>query len=359
MTPPSSSVAVFAAALLAMATPLAAQQPSLPDIVEAWLQGPHGDYSSPSFTHWNEDGHVPEACAACHSETGMLDWLGADGTAAGVVNHPGTINTVIGCASCHVAQAEALDAIRFPAGMTVDGLARNATCIMCHAGRASGDAVAGAVSDLGLDTVSADLAFVNPHYGLAASMILGAEVRGGFEYAGRRYAGAFRHVPSANTCISCHEPHSTEVATQSCTACHQGSADIREIRTQHADFDGDGVTDRGIRHEIAGLHALLNTAIRAYAQDVAGQPIGYAGGYPYFFIDGNADGEIDAGESIFPNRYDRWTPRLLMAAYNYQFVAMDPGAWVHNPRYALQLLHDSVVSLSERVELDIGDLDRP
>ena len=41
-----------------------------------------------------------------------------------------------------------------------------------------------------------------------------------------------------------------------------------------------------------------------------------------------------------PNRYRSWTPRLLKAAYNYQVVSKDPGAYTHNPTYALQLLHD-------------------
>lgn len=348
------------ALFLALAPPLAAQEMSLSDITEAWLMGPHGDHESPSFTHWNEDGAVPEACAACHSETGMLDWLGADGSEAGIVNHPGTINTVIGCASCHVSEAEALDAVPFPSGVTVSGLGANATCTMCHSGRASTDRVTGATGGMDLDTVAADLAFINVHYGVAAAVMHGAEVRGGFQYEGQSYAGRFAHVPSANTCVACHEPHTTEVATESCAACHQGADDITAIRTQHADFDGDGVTSDGIRDEIEGLHARLDAAIRAYATEVAGQPIGYnKDSYPYFFIDGNDDGTIDAGEAIYPNQYDSWTPRLLMAAYNYQVVAKDGGAWVHNPRYALQLLHDSVLSLSERVEIDTGGLQRP
>src|SRR6056297_2308243 len=103
---------VFATA--APVAPAAAQEFSLTEMTEAWLMGPHSNYRSPSFTHWNEDGAVPAACAACHSETGMLDWLGADGSAPLSVEHPGTINTVIGCASCHVSEAEALDAVPFP-----------------------------------------------------------------------------------------------------------------------------------------------------------------------------------------------------------------------------------------------------
>ena len=48
-----------------------------------------------------------------------------------------------------------------------------------------------------------------------------------------------------------------------------------------------------------------------------------------------------------------------MAAYNYQVVAKDGGAWVHNPGYTLQLLHDSIESLAERVDIETGRLKRP
>jgi hypothetical protein len=353
-------LACLAASVMVASTPLAADEFSLSEITEAWLLGPHGDYRSPSFTHWNEDGEVPPACAACHSETGMLDWLGADGTAALTVEHPGTINTVIGCASCHVAEAEALDAVPFPSGVTLSGLGSSATCTMCHQGRASTDRVLSATDGMDLDTVVPDLGFINVHYGVAAAVMHGAEVRGGFQYPGLAYAGRFTHVPSAGTCVACHEPHTTEVETEGCLACHQGVNDITAIRTRHGDFDGDGVTSGGIASEIEGLHAILGEAIRTYAREVVDAPIGYApGGFPYFFNDTDGDGTISPEEAAFPNRYASWTPRLLMAAYNYQVVAKDGGAWVHNPSYAIQLLHDSIVSLGERVDVGAAGLVRP
>ena len=351
----------FAAAVAALllSSPLMAQDFSLAEITEAWLDGPHGDYRSESFTHWNEDGEVPAACAACHSETGIIDYLGADGSAPLSVDHPATINSPIGCASCHTSTAHALTDVPFPSGVTMAGLGSDAMCYVCHQGRLSGDDVAEAVEAMEPDTVSADLSFMNVHYGVAAAVTHGAEVRGGFEYPGRSYAGTYAHVPSADSCLDCHEAHTTEVATDGCLSCHQGVEDIRDIRMRHADFDGDGATDGGIREEIAGLHARLDAAIRAYAAEVAGTPIGYASGrYPYFFTDGDGDGRIGEEEAVYPNRYASWTPRLLQAAYNYQVVAKDPGAYVHNPAYALQLLHDSLVSLSERVELDMGGLER-
>lgn len=350
----------IAAAIAVAATPLAAEDYSLSDITEAWLMGPHGDYHSRSFTYWNDEGEIPPACAACHSETGMLDWLGADESAPLSVEKPGTINTVIGCASCHVSEAEALDAVPFPSGVTVDGLGASATCSMCHQGRASTDRVMAATGGIELDTVSPDLGFINIHYGVAAAVMHGSDVRGGFQYPGQDYVGRFAHVPSAGTCVACHDPHTTEVETEGCFACHQGVNDITAIRTRHADFDGDGATSGGIRNEIEGLHAILGEAITTYAREVAEAPIGYySESFPYFFNDSNADGTISEDEAAFPNRYASWTPRLLMAAYNYQVVAKDDGAWVHNPAYAIQLLHDSIVSMAEQVDVAHGTLVRP
>lgn len=60
-----------------------------------------------------------------------------------------------------------------------------------------------------------------------------------------------------------------------------------------------------------------------------------------------------------PNRYAKWTPRLLKAAYNYQFVAKDAGVYTHNPAYAMQLLYDSLESLSAKVDVSMSALRRP
>ena len=54
-----------------------------------------------------------------------------------------------------------------------------------------------------------------------------------------------------------------------------------------------------------------------------------------------------------------WTPRLMKAAYNYQFVFKDPGAYAHNPTYATQLLHDALADLGAKVKVDIAKAARP
>jgi len=352
-------LAAMLALLLSAAPAAAVDKDRLAALVEAWLAAPHGDYHSRSFTYWNREGEVPVACAACHSQPGFVDFLGADGSTARQVDRPAAINAPIGCASCHSGAAHALDGVTFPSGIAVEGLAASATCSVCHQGRQSGDAVAAATTGLGEDEVSSDLAFINIHYGVAAAVMHGAEVRGGYHYPGRSYAGRFGHVPSASTCVDCHDPHTTRVATDSCMACHRGVQNIRDIRTRHADFDGDGNAAGGIHAEIAGLHAQLYTAIRAYAAEVAGTSIVYAGSFPYFFADADGDGQIAPEDAVMANRYRSWTPRLLKAAYNYQVAAKDHGGYVHNPAYLLQLLHDSLESLSARIEINMSALRRP
>ena len=90
----------------------------------------------------------------------------------------------------------------------------------------------------------------------------------------------------------------------------------------------------------------LYAAIQAYAAEKAGAAIVYdAHAYPYFFGDANANGARDEGEETFA----AWTPRLLRAAYNYQWVAKDPGAFAHNGKYILQVLYDSLKDLGANV----------
>jgi hypothetical protein len=356
--------AIFTVLSAASASPAAADEASeiyaLIEAVEAWRLSPHADHGALSFTYWNERGAVPEDCAACHSEPGFLDFIGADGSDAGVVNRPAAINAVIGCATCHSEASHVLDSAALPSGVALVNLGANATCTVCHSGRASGDMVAAATAGIGEDEVSAELGFINVHYGIAAAVMQGGAGRAGMHYPGRSYAGPFRHVPGADTCVACHDVHTTQVERNGCLACHRGVDDLRDIRMRHADVDGDGDISGGVHAEIAGLHSRLLDAIQAYAAEVAGAPIGYAKGtFPYFFADADGDGAIRAAEAVFPNRYQSWTPRLLKAAYNYQIAAKDPGGFVHNPAYLLQLLHDSMADLSGRVAVDMRGLSRP
>lgn len=340
---------------------LAQESPPISSIVESWIASPHGDRKSESFVHWNKEGEVPVDCATCHSGPGLLDFLGTDGTTAGKIDGAAPVNSTIDCVACHSQAATDLEKITFPSGEVVTETNASAICMVCHQGRESGDSVKAAIAGGDDDAVNGDLGFLNVHYRAAAATLFGGTVRGGYQYEGKTYAARFAHVPDFNTCTTCHDPHTTKVvAVDQCVACHKGAESVRAIRITPADIDGDGDVTEGISAEISTLHEKLGEAIRLYASDVTGAPVAYdSHAYPYFFNDLNGDGESGPDEAMFPNRYQSWTPRLLRAAYNYQFLAKDPGAYAHNPRYAVQLAYDSLEDLSTKTAADMTGMTRP
>ncbi|MEM9600608.1 MAG: hypothetical protein AAF926_06270 [Pseudomonadota bacterium] len=161
------------------------------------------------------------------------------------------------------------------------------------------------------------------------------------------------------TCVDCRRPHSLEVAQENGFARHRIVESFLAIRLSPQDFDDDGDTSEGTAGPIATLHDRLYAVIQSSARSVAGTSIIYADSFPYFFAERDGNGAVTEGEAAYPNCYQSWTPRLLQAAYNYQFVAKDNAAYVQNPRYALQLLYDSLGNLSQQVEVDMSGRVRP
>ena len=329
-------------------------------ILKAWLSSPHADAKSEAFRHWDKEKEIPGACAACHSTTGAVDYLKTPATEPGIIDHTVPIGTTIECAACHNDGAKQLDSVLFPIKVAIKASNSSAICSVCHQGRASMDQVTAKVADIGEDQVSKDIAFINVHYSAAASTQLGSEVRGGYQYPDLSYAGPFTHVPDLNSCVACHDPHTTKVEPEQCTSCHQGAADFRTIRTTPLNILANGSKTDGVAVVIDELHERLYATILIYATKAGGGAIAYSEhAYPYFFNDLDGNGIAEETEAVFPNRYQSWTPRLLKAAYNYQFVAKDGGAFAHNPHYVIQLMIDSIKDLSKATEIDTSDLNRP
>ncbi len=304
----------------------------------------HADVSAYGFSRWDKDGSVAPECAGCHSTLGFLDMIGADGSAVGTVDHPVPAGSAIECAACHDEKVAAIDSVTFPSGRMIEHPGTSASCLSCHSGRTSYENVDAATDRPGKDdAVADDLRFVNIHFA-AAAVWAGAQGAGGYEYPGRSYAGVFDHAPGAQTCTDCHDAHSSRVQEASCASCH-GDRPVQAIRAGSADLDGDGDQAEGLAAEIHGLHAALGQAMSSYAAHVGAKPILYTWTYPYFVVDLNGDGQLDGDDLALTNAYTGYTPRLLRAAYNYQVIAVDPGAWAHNPIYAAQLLHDSIADL--------------
>lgn len=331
---------------------------------DLWRASGHADAAAAAFTHWNtaDPQEIPTYCAKCHSSTGFLDYIGADGSTAFMVDANQPVGSVITCTTCHNGTTEMLDKVIFPSGVEIMAEGGDAVCMTCHQGMASMVQVDEAIAKLNLtdeDAPSAELGFTNPHYYAAAITRYGKFTMGGYQYPGKMYDGLFDHVAGFSGCTDCHDPHSLELKAEMCGSCHPGVATAgaaRDIRSAASlvDYDGDGDIAEGTYYEIVGIQEKLYAAIRSYADNVVGTPIIYdIHAYPYFFIDTNANSEVDEGEAIYPNRYTSWTPRLLKAAYNYQMSLKDPGAYAHGGKYIIELLYDSLEDLNTKLDKPI------
>ncbi len=338
-------------------TPVVADVP----FQDAWAGSAHADSTAEAFRHWDtaDPKEVPTSCAKCHTPTGYEDYLGADGTAVGVVDNPQPPSNGITCIACHNDAANALTSVTFPSGVTVDNLGPQARCMVCHQGRASGASIDQAIATNALtdtlDTVSDKLSFINIHYFAAAATRLGTEVKGGYEYPGNTYDGEFLHSGGLDQCISCHNQHTLEIRIDVCKECHSNVntvEDLVNIRMNGSleDYNGNGNVTEGIAAEVSGLQEMLLKAIQGYGKEVAGSSVVYdPSSYPYFFIDTNDNGTADTDEINSDNAYKSWTGRLVKAAYNYQMSIKDPGAFAHNAKYVIELLYDSIADLNTKL----------
>ena len=334
--------------------------------VEYWEESGHADSTAEAFRHWDEDdpAEISTSCAKCHSSQGYVDFLGADGTAAGTVDNAVPAADVMGinCVACHNAATMMLDSVTFPSGETVTGLDASARCMQCHQGRSAGNVLEDAIvatnpaddDDVPMtddDPPKPALGFKNVHYFAAGATLYGAQAIGAYQYDGMAYDGKFAHIDGGDSCLTCHSPHTLEVKVDVCSACHDVDAaeDLVDIRMAGSlkDYDGDGDMTEGIKGEIDTLVEALYAALQANAvANAATDAIIYdSHSYPYFFKDTNENGTADDGEVNYGNKYATWSPRLLRGAYNYQYALKDPGAYAHNAKYVIQFLIDSIGDL--------------
>jgi hypothetical protein len=340
---------------------------------DAWAGSGHANGQAEAFTHWNEDQppEIPITCAKCHSTNGYRDYMGADGSTPREVNNPVPAGNALLCIACHNQATIDIGYVIFPSGDQVHNLGPEAQCMQCHQGTSSTPNVREIIAQAGVtspDEVSDQLTFVNPHYTAAAATQYGGVVEGGYEYEGKSYDVKFPHTEGLDSCLSCHATHALDVEVAVCGSCHTGVTDSQQlttIRTKGSlvDFDGDGNLSEGIAVEVDGVREVLYTAIQSYAANTAGSPVIYDGQtYPYWFIDTNANGQLDQGENAFQNRYASWTERLVKATYNYTFSDKDPGDYAHGAKYVIELLYDSTEDLDPALAAsltreDVGHFD--
>ena len=324
------------------------------------------------FRDWDydEEGNplytVPFGCVKCHTAQGLPTFIKDGGTT--VVTPNGTTSTTgvqsmpssngFMCTTCHNGESfpdrYAIASVVFPSGKTASLGGKDADgkfvaddgnlCISCHMGRESTASMNAALKGKDVDVVDPGVRFKNIHYFAAGATLFGGDVQGAYQYEGKEYVGQNMHADEAgkmNKCQDCHDVHALEPKVESCETCHD-TTDPTAIRESEVDYDGDGDVTEGIAGEIQTLSDALYAEIQTYAA-ANGGALEYKGdAYPYFY---GADGKS----------YATWTPKLVKAAFNYQYSQKDPGAFVHNPKYVMQFLIDSIEDLGG----DISTYTRP
>jgi hypothetical protein len=326
------------------------------------------------FRDWDDSATgVPFGCVKCHTAEGLPAFIRNGGSivvtstgttvTTGVANLPPSNGFM--CTTCHNEEAwperYSIASVTFPSGKTVSLGGKDADgkfvaddsnlCILCHMGRESTTSVNNALRGKDADAVDAKISFKNIHYFAAGATLFGSDVQGAYQYEGKEYVGQNVAHP-VNKCADCHDVHELQPKVEACKGCH-GTDKVDEIRSpgDTVDYDGDGNVTEGTEGEIATLAEALYAQIQAYAKDKAGAGIVYnSAAYPYFFLDKDGDGKPDKNDQGANVNYTgNWTPRLLRAAYNYQYSQKDPGAFVHNPKYVIQFLIDSIADLGGNV----------
>jgi len=326
------------------------------------IEGPLGTTTSrgqvvidiPGPANWGAVDHgFDEGCVRCHTSMGFAEV--APGYGDAVQTPSGESDGFITCNACHDGvnyPTSADKSLRFSGSVSLfdyQGIplanvqaGNSAVCVYCHQGLEDG-------SHIDADIAAGSPGFRNMHYLPAGATLFGIK---GYEYSGQTYAGEHTfHVMAG--CAGCHmaedNPSLDDVAghtfrmaygstenTAFCTAsCHpsMGALDAPGEFDHGVDWSGIGPTSA--KNEVAYLlTVLLHNAIEAYdspddADTMAN--IDYSSRYPYF-------GTTDPSQ--------QWDGVVAKAAFNWQFIYKDPGAYAHNPKYAVQLLRDSYNDLA-------------
>lgn len=219
------------------------------------------------------------SCMRCHTSTGFKDYIHDDIQGAAALASATTPDPLT-CTSCHNADTAnyattGVD-IKTTSNKTLS-LHMEGLCVRCHSGRTGEGSlkVAAAISGQAQDTVMAGTytyaqypgntvaagtvssntnrnAAITTHYFPVANIFYGTDGGVGYEYSGKTYVGKNNLMTGYDTCIKCHNPHTTQVKPAKCTACHTGvttTADYQNIRVTTSDYDGDGNTTEGTSPE--------------------------------------------------------------------------------------------------------------
>ncbi|HEY3306996.1 MAG TPA: multiheme c-type cytochrome [Desulfuromonadaceae bacterium] len=287
---------------------------------------------------------IDNICQRCHTTRGFIASL--SGTT--VTFDSSDTNEVLACNACHSDVATgAVRAVTSPftlplsngATVTYDVPGSSGLCVNCHGGRETGDSIK---NDPDADGIRG---FINSHYLVAGGTLYN---KTGYEYAGQTYdiLGYHKNIGLANT--------SSTGTAGPCVACHmsRGTGHTWGFLTR----DANGVitsinsTLCGKCH-LAGITASAlqatkeqyQAALEVLKAQLAAKEIHFYNAYPYFYAAPYVAGATNTPFTNWAGVYglSKWKD-VMGAAFNFNMLQHEPGAYAHNKIYALKLISDSI-----------------
>ncbi|MBF0286988.1 MAG: hypothetical protein HQM14_04150 [SAR324 cluster bacterium] len=351
---------------------------------EQWVQSAHGSTTDDPWIHYDWKAENRQACQRCHTTTGFANYANANAkgeeyvasnndfshlTPAATDAEGNTLNfgqnESLYCWGCHTNYK---GGIRNPGPIVapyvdMDGseivfpdVAASNVCMGCHTGREGGGSIENSTNDF------SNTGFINSHYLTAGANIFTAS---GYEYSARDYTNVSFYAhdqigaadadgnevnPGTGTngpCVGCHmsatEKHLFEPVTKSdengeisaisspaCASCHTGQFELTST-----------VLNEEKAHLAESLEALkVELEKRGYY---------FAASYPYFFSEADTT-DRTKGVRNWLTGSDINSGKLNMgAAYNFNMLEHDPGAFAHNRYYAKRLIYDSIDWLDDNL----------
>ena len=311
--------------------------------------------------HYDWDSASRASCARCHTTTGIMNFLSGPGSYAAANNDFSHLeagqNELLYCWGCHsdagtgalrnpgaiIESYAAATAGAAPAIVSYPDVAASNVCMGCHLGREVGQNVK---NDTDPDGVRS---FINSHYLAAGGMVFNEagyeyDVYTNYGYHQNVGVGNAQNTGTAGPCVTCHmssaEPHKfdvvekdangaiTAVTSTTCANCHAG------------------LTPAALESTKEEFHHALVELEEALAE----VGIYYYGAHPYFYSAPYVVGGTNTAFTDWAGVYGLAAWKVVMgAAFNYNLIHHDPGAYAHNAEYSLQLIADSIDFISDGV----------
>lgn len=356
------------------------------NILRQWARSGKGDVTAPPWSYYDfgrdpgrstaTPGATPANsfgadCVRCHTTTGYLNYLTnkSIGPAYG-----GTSKTagkeVLACNACHIDYSYArrpvgpvtafynkstVNKMRVRITKTYPDIGASNLCLACHVGREIGQIIQELANPLKTEnkviTPSgtynfANAGFENSHYLTAGATIFKTS---GFENRSSQYydnpsfyahdkigVANFNNTGTSGPCITCHmQPNNhtflpfakdnagnpTALTSTTCNniLCHKGGMTVTEIEHQKELFNA----------ALEALKIVIEDKVKVYFTNTS----------PYFFSNKSF---TTAAKNWVTEGDPKTGPNNMGAAFNYNLLYHDFGAFAHNRYYAKRLIYDSI-----------------